>query len=307
MAPDLDIRLVRHFIAVAEELHFGLAARRLFIAQQAVSRDVARLEERIGRKLLDRSTRRVTLTAAGERFLAQARRLVALHDEMLRDARDGDVPLVVDIVGAGLTPAVVLAAARAAAPEVEFFARFGPALDVSVAGLTAYSMDVAFGRLSGPPTARLAHRPVRQEPLALLMLPDHPLAQLPEVPAAALRGRDVCTSTGDHATPEWADAARRFLAHVGARPSDAHEVMRGPDEVLHHLRLRGIAALAMSTQRDIPGTVRRPIADPVPLLAWSMLWREDFEHPGLDALHAAVDVLAAQEGWLAVPPGALTL
>lgn len=48
MSADLEIRLLRHFLAVAEELHFSRAARRLFVAQQALSRDIARLEERIG-------------------------------------------------------------------------------------------------------------------------------------------------------------------------------------------------------------------------------------------------------------------
>jgi DNA-binding transcriptional LysR family regulator len=81
MVDELEFRLLRYFVAVAEELHFSRAARRLFVAQQAVSRDIRRLEGRLGVTLLDRDTRQVTLTPAGVRLLARARQLLALHDE----------------------------------------------------------------------------------------------------------------------------------------------------------------------------------------------------------------------------------
>lgn len=59
MTRELDPRLLRHFVAVAEELHFSRAAERLFVAQQTLSRDVRKLEERAGTPLLDRTSRRV--------------------------------------------------------------------------------------------------------------------------------------------------------------------------------------------------------------------------------------------------------
>jgi DNA-binding transcriptional LysR family regulator len=66
VAAELDVRLLRYFVALAEELHFTRAANRLFVAQQALSRDIRRLEERLGVPLFGRTTRRVTLTPAGE-------------------------------------------------------------------------------------------------------------------------------------------------------------------------------------------------------------------------------------------------
>src|SRR5687767_11193742 len=85
---ELDLRALRYFVAAAEELHFTRAAARLFVAQQVLSREVQKLERQLGVALFVRSTRRVALTADGERLLAHARQLLALHDQALRELRE---------------------------------------------------------------------------------------------------------------------------------------------------------------------------------------------------------------------------
>src|SRR3954470_10252384 len=80
MTVDLDTRLLRAFVAVAQELSFTRAAERLFIAQQALSSQVQQLETRLGVKLFERTTRRVALTPAGERLLPSAREALAALD-----------------------------------------------------------------------------------------------------------------------------------------------------------------------------------------------------------------------------------
>jgi DNA-binding transcriptional LysR family regulator len=72
----MELRHLRYFVAVAEELHFGRAAERLYIAQSALSQQIFSLEAEIGIQLLERTKRRVQLTAAGQAFLEDARNII---------------------------------------------------------------------------------------------------------------------------------------------------------------------------------------------------------------------------------------
>lgn len=302
MPDDLEIRLLRYFVVVAEELHFSRAAQRLFIAQQALSRDIRRLEDRLGVRLLDRTTRRVELTASGQKLLIRARELVSLHDLTVLELRGYAPSMTVDVVGPGLTLALVLAAARRNAPELEFFVRFHTGTEAAVPLLLAERLDVTFGRNPGPAEG-LRQRVVRYEPLAVLLPEDNPLAELPAVPLEALRGTGLCYRAGNHATPTWDHAVLQLLGPWGVDPAMAHPHVQGADELAQHVRDRSSPILTMSTQPPVPGAVLRPVVDPVVLYPWSMIWRADLSHPALDALNEAIDELAADD-WLSIPAGA---
>src|SRR5918994_897889 len=84
---NVELRHLRYFVAVAEELHFTRAARRLHIAQQPLSAAIARLERQLDVKLLARTTRRVELTAAGVALLEPARAALRAVDEALAAAQ----------------------------------------------------------------------------------------------------------------------------------------------------------------------------------------------------------------------------
>src|SRR6059058_1573017 len=83
----MELRHLRSFIAVAEELHFGRAAVRLHIAQPALSRQIRQLEDEIGAPLFERTARGAELTGAGREFLEGARETVAAAERALRRAQ----------------------------------------------------------------------------------------------------------------------------------------------------------------------------------------------------------------------------
>ena len=310
MSSDLDIRLLRHFVALAAELHFGRAARGLFVTQQALSRDLRRLEDRVGVTLVERTTRRVALTPMGERLLPKARQLLRLHDDMLRELQDAEAGVLVNVVGQGLTPTEVLAAARRSDPATEFFARFHGGLDIAVPLLLTHRLDLTFGRWAGPAaesSAGIEQQLVRFEPITLLLPLRHPLAGRSGVSFADLRGLPVCWLAGDHVTAEWEDTARQLLAATGAADDSAatHPYVRGLDELAHHLRTRDSPALTLSSQPAVPGTVVRPLVEPGALFPWSLAWRRsDRDRSGVRALRSAAAALGATANWTTVAPGA---
>lgn len=90
----MDLRQLRYFIAVAEELHFGRAAARLFISQPALSFDIKKLEEQLGTQLLLRNNKSVKLTGAGQVLLVEARNLLLQAEKVKRLTQlsaEGDV------------------------------------------------------------------------------------------------------------------------------------------------------------------------------------------------------------------------
>ncbi|MGW4563286.1 LysR family transcriptional regulator [Streptomyces sp. NPDC004561] len=304
----LDPRLLRAFVAVAEELHFTRAAARLYVAQQALSRDVRRLERELGAELFVRTTRQVALTADGERLLPHARRVLAVQDDLLAAFAVGQArPLLVDLNSPGLaTGRRVLHRARELAPECELMARYESGLTGAAAELLAGRLDASFGRYAGlDPALRsgLEHQPVRCEPMAVVLPEDHPLAARPQVPLSALAGETVYAGAGNPRTLEWTDLARRLFEEHGIRPASPLPLAVGGEEFERIMTKTGNPVLAVVDFPPMPRTVRRPLVDPVPLSPVSLVWRKGLVHPGLDALRRAASELSRAEGWLRRPAG----
>jgi DNA-binding transcriptional LysR family regulator len=183
----LETRELEYFITVAEELHFGKAAERLGIAQPPLSRAISRLERRMGVRLLERTSRRVALTAAGAVFLADSRRLLDSLDAAVRRAQREQQPgRLVIAVRPGTASALIADMVRSSevgSHEV-VFTRDGPAAlrdgraDVSL-------LCLGTDDLTGLRTADLTE----EAPFALVPR-DHPLARRPAVTVAEL-GQDA--------------------------------------------------------------------------------------------------------------------
>ncbi|MFJ5773660.1 LysR family transcriptional regulator [Streptomyces sp. NPDC093094] len=299
--PCPDPRLLRGFLAVAEELHFTRAAARLYVAQQALSRDVRRLERELGAELFVRTTRQVSLTADGERLLPHARRVLQAQEDLLT-AFGQARPLLVDCNSSGLgTPRRVLHRARELAPGLELMARYESGLTGAAADLVAGRLDASFGRYAGlAPALRsaLGHQPVRYEPMAVLLPEDHRLTAYARVPLAELAGEEVYAGAGNPRTPEWTDLARRLFEGRGIKVASPVPMAVGHEEFERIMAKTRNPVLVVVDFPAMPGSVLRPLVDPVPLSPVSLVWRKGLVHPALDALREAAAQVAAEEGWL---------
>ncbi|MGW7065741.1 LysR family transcriptional regulator [Streptomyces sp. NPDC054855] len=309
---DVEPRLLRAFLAVSEELHFTRAAARLYVAQQALSRDVRRLERELGAELFVRTTRQVTLTAEGERLLPYARRAIEAQDDLTtafaRGTGSGGAarPLLVDLNSPGLISGRVLERAREIVPDCELMARFESGLTGAAGEILAGRLDVSFGRYAGLEPAlraRLSQQPVRYEPMAVLLPLGHPLADFDAVPLGALAGESVYAGAGNPRTLEWTDLAHRLFEGRGIEVAAPAPLAVGPEEFGRIMAKNRTPVLTAVDFPAMPESVLRPLIDPVPLSPVSLVWRKGLVHPGVEALRAAAVELAAAEGWLRRPEG----
>ena len=174
MAP-LDPRLLATFVVLAEELHFGRAARRLFLAQPAITQRLQRLERQLGVALLVRTRHDVTLTPAGLAILPYARQAVSAADAVARVAREassGDGATL----RLGLSPGVHYLAERALADVADVRVRaLADNTGVIAREVAAGRLDLGFGFATDDvPGVRV--EPLRDEPAIVALDARHPLA-----------------------------------------------------------------------------------------------------------------------------------
>lgn len=186
----MELRHLRYFVAVAEELHFGRAATRLLIVQPSLSQQIRQLEDELGFPLLRRTKRSVELTDAGTVFLAEARKVLAQVQEAQRAARRayrGEIGrLVIGYISSStydLLP-MMLSAYRERFPQV----------DVALQELTTQEQlraldeeTIQVGLLRLPISDPLIQvEIVRREPIVCVLPEDHPLAIRTRIPVAML-------------------------------------------------------------------------------------------------------------------------
>ncbi|GHH55918.1 LysR family transcriptional regulator [Streptomyces candidus] len=308
MSRDFDPRLLRAFVATAEELHFTRAASRLYVAQQALSRDIRRLERDLGEDLFIRTTRQVRLTSEGARLLPYARQVLAAHEAFSAAASvRKQRPLLVDVGDLVTTGYQVLEETRRTHPELELVARFHSGLTGAAQEILDGSLDASFGRFAGlapAVAARLTHRPVRFERMAVLLPEDHALCAHDHIPLKALAGRTLYAAAGNQSAVEWTDLASQLFAGYGIHLAEQFPEIEGPEEFMRVVRKRGWWVLASTEFIKVPGMALRLLSDPVPLSPLSLVWRTGLDHPALDALVDTVRRLAEEHHWLDLPSDA---
>ncbi|MDH6214883.1 LysR family transcriptional regulator [Streptomyces pseudovenezuelae] len=180
----LETRELVYFVTVAEELHFSRAAERLGIAQPPLSRAVSRLERRMGVRLLERTSRRVELTAAGLVFLDECRRLLRALDAAVQRTQRAVTPsrLVLAVrpgTGSGLL-ARILRSHDGPEPELVF-------TNDRAAALRDGTADIALLCTDSDDLTDLRTTEVAEESPVALLPRDHPLARRTTVTTAELR------------------------------------------------------------------------------------------------------------------------
>ncbi|KUJ69534.1 LysR family transcriptional regulator [Streptomyces albus subsp. albus] len=292
----MELRQVRYFVSVAEELHFGRAAERLHIVQPTVSQQVRRLEREFGLVLFDRTTRTVTLTEAGRAFLPHARAILraerAATEAMavLRTEQDSVLRLGTN-VGMGSRLDAVLTALTERAPQlmVEL---------VSVAPATRLQqvrvgeLDAAFIRgVDHSPDLELL--PLWLDVLVAALPARHPLAAQQEVALADLAELPL-RITPREANPHLVDTV------VGACRTAGFDPVMGPAFTTDQDTLAAIASgrpswtvyyAAQARIQPAPHVAFRPFADPAPAVRTCLVVRPDPPSHRLTALLDACNEL----------------
>ncbi|QHN02864.1 LysR family transcriptional regulator [Granulicella sp. WH15] len=195
MDRDIELRHLRYFVAVAEELHFGRAAQRLHLAQPPLSQQIRKLEEILGYPLFLRTSRSVALTATGQAFLQSARRTLRNVQSDIEEARSvgrGEVgSLHIGFVGSAMlaTLPAMLRAYTQAYPRVRLHLHESFTSSV-LEGLENGTLDAGILR-DGDPTDGLDITTIFSEPYVAVLPASHPRAGQKSIAPASLRGESL--------------------------------------------------------------------------------------------------------------------
>nr|WP_277348457.1 LysR family transcriptional regulator [Planctomonas sp. JC2975] len=292
--------MVRYFVAVADELHFGRAAARLHISQPALSKQIRRLEQEVGFRLLVRDSRHVALTTEGVRFLRDGRALIAHASRMTRPDVSGiRVAHIFDLD----TCRVVVDAFSSRYPDVQVTASSMDSrrqFDALMSGL----LDVAIVRLT--PAMTNAHPvgwrrlPLRYEPFWLVGRPGDPAAE-----TASMYERPIEVFS-DPVGSAMFNAHGEFVSELEAHAGVAFHWLGNPG-TFDQCRVRMLRASDRRYLLEFESYALRYVHDgmPVhrpaelqPVYPWSIVWRDEPSNRAVaDFIETALEQ-ADVRGWL---------
>lgn len=290
----MELRHLKYFIAVAEELHFGRAAQRLHIAQPPLSQQIRQLEDELGTKLFERTSRKVALTSEGEVFLEEARKVLAglgRAVERVRGMAHGDQgALAVGFVGPAalsLLPEVVREF-RQRSPDIH--------LDLTTAStreqfrmLRAGRIDVAFMRLFGQETQGYRTRLFLREPYMLAVPEDHRFAGRGSVRLEDLKGEPMIFYPR-HLQPQLFDALIGCFQRAGVSPDIVQESNTEQSTIALVAAGFGLSLVPGSSRKNKRNGVHfLSLRGDLPYWELTMVWDEAREGPILNRFFEVVE------------------
>lgn len=274
----MELRALRQFVAVAEELHFGRAAARLHMTQPPLTIAIRQLESQLGAALFERTRRSVRLTAAGQALLPRARRLLADAESLaplVRAAAQGAWGRLrlgfVSTIGFGPLPGW-LKSFREAHPDVEL-ALHEATLDVQLQGFAAGALDAGFV-LHAPGAVPLdfEFHTVLREPLVLALPSDHGLARRRRLALGDVF-REPLVIFPRAIAPSLYDAVLALYSARRAAPRIAQEAIQMQTIVNLVSAGMGVAWVPESvTKLQRPGVVYRPMRAAALACETSLVW-----------------------------------
>jgi DNA-binding transcriptional LysR family regulator len=279
----MELRHLRYFKAVADELNFTRAASGLRVAQSAVSSQIQDLENELGVVLLERSRRRVRLTAAGQAFFEATERILRSVEDASRQARrigQGEYgTLAIGFIGSQSHEWMprVLKRFRAKYPEVEVtLTEIHPSQQLEA--LLARTLDVGLvGPIAGktPPGLRLE---CFSEEWPFVGMPnDHRFARLQKVALAQLKDEPFIL-TSEKNSPSYRSMISRMCERAGFVPRVVQEVDRARTGVQYVAAGFGISIFAEHISRlPAPGVRFVPLSGPVQKMRYGIAWRKGAE------------------------------
>jgi DNA-binding transcriptional LysR family regulator len=262
----MELRQLRYFVAVAEELHFRRAAARLHMSQPPLSHQIRLLEEELGCRLLDRTRQRVELTPAGEAFLRDARAALADLERAARTAKrihDGQTgTLRVSVVSSALLSTIVpeiVQRLRAARPTIDVELRERSTRD-QLRELAAGTTDLGLVPLPVQ-EADIDLEVLRREPTVAALPSNHPLARAPRLTLRRLAEYPFVLFPREQA-PAYHD---RLIASLTSAGTPLHVIQQAPEtQTIVGLVAAGIGVSlvpASVQQLALHGVTYRPVDD----------------------------------------------
>lgn len=275
----MDFRQLRYFLAVAEHESFRRAAEAVNVAQSALSKHIAEMERQLGLRLFERLSSGVRLTQAGRVYAEEAHRAVETMERARTRARmaaRGEIDLLCiglnDIAARNRDLARGIGAFAAAFPEVQL--EFQPMIsDAQLAALRFGKIDAAV-MIERPEDPAFAHVRLAADPFCLALPANHPLAQLEEVPVAALvEERFVSVAVRTYWLPQTRLLAR--CRALGLAPRVVQEV--GTDQLQMNLVAAGVGIGFVNASIGSmlgPDVVLRPVEGLDVVLHLDLVWRQ---------------------------------